>query len=285
MTVRIVTDSSCDLSAADIERYQITVVPLTIRFGDEEFIDGQGLSAEDFYKKMATSDELPATAAPAPGAFEAVFRELADNGADAVVCVNLSFALSATGESAQNATRATEGEIDVRVVDSGKVSVGLGLMVKAAAAAAEAGQSADEIEAHLARLKDQVFIYAALDTLDNLKKGGRIGAAQALLGSALSIKPCLDLTSGAVEEAGKQRTRGKARTWLANQVAEAGELEQLALAHGAADDIDAFVARLGGAPALNPVTVTLIGPVVGTHAGPGVIAAAFIPAPQVRLGP
>ena len=279
MTVRIVTDSSCDLSAADIERYQITVVPLTIRFGDEEFTDGQDLSAENFYEKMAASDDLPSTAAPAPGAFETVFRELAAGGADAVVCINLSFALSATGESAQNAARALEGEVDVRVVDSGKVSVGLGLMVKAAAAAAEAGHRADEIEAQLAQLKDRVFIYAVLDTLDNLKKGGRIGTAQALLGSALSIKPCLDLTSGVVEEAGKQRTRGKARSWLTKQVAEAGELEQLALAHGAADDIDAFTASLGDAPAHNPLTVTLIGPVVGTHAGPGVIAAAYIPAP------
>lgn len=279
MAVRIVTDSSCDLSAADIERYQITVVPLTIRFGDEEFTDGQDLSADGFYEKMAASGELPSTAAPAPGAFEAVFRQLAAGGADAVVCVNLSFALSATGESAQNASRALEGEVDVRVVDSGKVSVGLGLMVKAAAEAAEAGHSADEIEAQLAQLKDRVFIFAVLDTLDNLKKGGRIGTAQALLGSALSIKPCLDLTSGVVEEAGKQRTRGKARTWLSKKVAEAGGLEQLALAHGAADDIDAFTASLGDAPARSPLTVTLIGPVVGTHAGPGVIAAAFIPAP------
>ena len=279
MTVRIVTDSSCDLSAADIERHQITVVPLTIRFGDEEFTDGVGLSAENFYAKMAASDELPSTAAPAPGAFEVAFRDLAASGAEAVVCVNLSFALSATGESAQSAARATEGQVDVRVVDSGKVSVGLGVMVKAAAAAAEAGHSADEIEAQLADLKSRVFIYAVLDTLDNLKKGGRIGTAQALLGSALSIKPCLDLTSGVVEEAGKQRTRGKARNWLAARVAEAGELEHLAIAHGAAEDIDSFTASLGESPAQNPLTVALIGPVVGTHAGPGVIAAAMVPAP------
>ena len=277
MTVRIVTDSSCDLSAADIERHQITVVPLTIRFDDDEFTDGVGLSAENFYEKMGDSRTLPSTAAPAPGAFEVVFRGLAADGADAVVCINLSFALSATGDSAQAAARATEGEVDVRVVDSGKVSVGLGVMVKAAAAAAEAGQSADEIEAQLAQLKDRVFIYAVLDTLENLKKGGRIGAAQAMLGSALSIKPCLDLTSGVVEEAGKQRTRGKARSWLAARVADAGELEHLAIAHGAADDIEEFVANLGESPAQNQLTVTLIGPVVGTHAGPGVIAAAMVP--------
>ncbi|MCY4036760.1 MAG: DegV family protein [bacterium] len=278
MTVRIVTDSSCDLSASEIEHHQITVVPLTIRFGHEEFTDGAGLSAENFYQKMAASDELPSTAAPAPGAFEAAFRDLAAAEASAVVCVNLSFALSATGESAQAAARATAGEVDVRVVDSGKVSAGLGIMVKAAAAAAAAGHSADEIEAQLADLKDRVFIYGVLDTLENLKRGGRIGAAQALLGSALSIKPCVDLTSGVVEEAGKQRTRGKARKWLTAQIAQAGELEHLAVAHGAADDIDAFVAGLGESPAHNPLTVGLIGPVVGTHAGPGVIAAAFVAA-------
>ncbi len=278
MAVRIVTDSACDLSAADIEHHQISVVPLTIRFGDDEYTDGENLSAEEFYEKMASSKELPSTAAPAPGAFEACFRELAGEGAEAVVCVNLSFGLSATGESAQAAARALEGEVDVRVVDSGKASVGHGLMVKAAAEAAEAGSSADEIEAHLDQLRDRVFTYAALDTLENLKKGGRIGAAQALLGSALSIKPCVDLTSGVVEEAGKQRTRGKARAWLANKVAEAGELEHLAIAHAAADDLDSFTARLGDNPARNPVTVNLIGPVIGTHAGPGVIAVAMIPA-------
>lgn len=279
MTVRIVTDSSCDLSAAEIERHQITVVPLSIRFGDQEFTDGEGLSAEGFYEMMAARDDLPSTAAPAPGAFEAAFRELAEAGAEAVVCVNLSFALSATGESAQAAARALEGEVDVRVVDSGKVSAGLGLMVKAAAEAAEAGHSADQIEAALEELRDRVVVYAVVDTLENLKRGGRIGAAQALLGSALSIKPCLDLTSGVVQEAGKQRTRGKARSWLAGQVAEAGALEHLAVAHGAADDIDAFVASLGDEPAHNPLTVTLVGPVVGTHAGPGVVAVAYIAAP------
>ncbi|WP_419918722.1 DegV family protein [Candidatus Poriferisocius sp.] len=278
MTVRIVTDSSCDLSADDIERHRITVVPLTIRFGDREFVDGRDLPAERFYEMMANSDRLPSTAAPAPGAFETAFRELAAGGADAIVCVNLSFALSATGESAQAAARSLTGEVDVRVVDSGKVSAGLGLMVKAAATAAEGGHSATEIETQLAELKDRVLIYGVLDTLENLKKGGRIGAAQALLGSALSIKPCLDLTSGTVQEAGKQRTRGKARAWLAKKATEVGELEHLAVAHGAADDIDSFVAGLGDTPARHPTTVTLIGPVVGTHAGPGVIALAMVPA-------
>ncbi|MYG93810.1 MAG: DegV family protein [Acidimicrobiia bacterium] len=278
MTVRIVTDSSCDLSTKVIQQHQITVVPLSICFGDEDFVDGQDLSAEAFYQKMADAPELPSTAAPSPGAFKTAFRRLADEGADSVVCVNLSFALSATGESAQSAARELKGKVDVRVVDSGKVSAGLGLMVIAAAKAAEAGHSADEIEAQLAQLKERVFIYAVLDTLDNLKRGGRIGTAQAMLGSALSIKPCVDLTSGTVQEAGKQRTRSKARKWLVNQVLAAGELEHLAVGHANANDIDEFISALGTNPAQNPVMVDLIGPVVGTHAGPGVIAVAYIPA-------
>ncbi len=276
MTVRIVTDSSCDLSDEVIQRHGIVVVPLSIIFGAEEYIDGQDLSAEDFYRKMADAPELPSTAAPAPGAFEEAFRKLSSEGADAVVCVNLSFALSATGESAQAAARALEGEVDVRVVDSGKVSAGLGLMVLAAAAAAEAGHSADEIQAQLSELKERIFIYGVLDTLENLKRGGRIGAAQAMLGSALSIKPCVDLTSGTVQEAGKQRTRSKARRWLLNQVKSAGELEHLAVAHAKADDIADFVSALGDEPAQHPVSVNLIGPVVGTHAGPGVIAVGYV---------
>ncbi len=275
MTVRIVTDSSCDLSAETIKHHQITVVPLSINFSGEEFIDGQDLSAQDFYQKMATAPELPTTAAPAPGAFEEAFRQLAAAGADAVVCVNLSFELSATGESAQVAAHALQGEVDVRVVDSGKVSAGLGLMVTAAATAAATGSSADEIEAQLLELKERVYIFGVLDTLENLKRGGRIGAAQAMLGSALSIKPCVDLTSGVVKPAGKQRTRTKARRWLLNHLAAAGEFEQLAVAHANADDIEEFVSALGNN---QPQSVSLIGPVVGTHAGPGVIAVAYVAA-------
>src|SRR5882672_10397433 len=135
-SVRIVTDSSCDLTADEAEHLGADIVPLSIRFGDKEFTDGVDLSVDEFYRRLNDAVELPETAAPAPGAFEVVFRRAADNGADAVVCINLSSDLSATIQSAQNAARALAGTPDVRVVDSRSITSGLGAQVTAAAEAA-----------------------------------------------------------------------------------------------------------------------------------------------------
>src|SRR4051812_32554790 len=172
--VRIVSDSACDLSAEEAAELGIAIVPLSIRFGDDEFTDREDLSVAEFYARMATTDALPETAAPAPGAFERVFRQLAGEGADAVVCINLSGALSATIESARNAARALEGEIDVRVIDSRTLTAGLGTIVLEAAKAARDGKSVDEVVALADDLVARTRVYAALDTLENLKKGGRI---------------------------------------------------------------------------------------------------------------
>src|SRR5262245_43359098 len=184
--VRIVTDSSCDLDNDEAERLGIDIVPLTIRFGSEEFTDRVELSVEEFYRRLSTSAELPETAAPAPGAFEKVFRDAIDSGHNAIVCINLSSELSATLQSAQNAAKAVEGLADVRVIDSRSITVGLGSQVIVAAEAAAGGASADEISAMAESMAGRTRVYGALDTLENLKKGGRIGGAQALLGSVLS---------------------------------------------------------------------------------------------------
>src|SRR6478672_8393019 len=141
--VRIVTDSACDLPQDLVVRHGIAIVPLTIRFGEEEFVDRIDLATRDSYKKMAPSSELHQTAAPSPGAFEEAFTRMADEGADAVVCVNLSSKLSATMASAQNAAAALEGKVDVRVVDSLSITAGLGTQVVMAAEAAADGRSAD----------------------------------------------------------------------------------------------------------------------------------------------
>src|SRR3954466_4797344 len=140
MPVKIVTDSAGDLTAAQYADHDITVVPLTIRFGDEEFVDGVDLTPEAFYAKMAELDVLPATAAPSPGAFEEAFRKAAAGG-DPVVCINLSSALSATMQSAQSAAKALEGEVDVRVVDSTSITAGQGRQIQKAAQAAADGAS------------------------------------------------------------------------------------------------------------------------------------------------
>ena len=250
------------------------MVPLSIRFGEQQFLDRDELSVEDFYSRMAASDDLPQTAAPAPGAFEAVFRRRLDEGADSIVCINLSAGLSATLQSAE--TGARDLNADIRLIDSRSITGGLGTMVLAAARAANTGASADEIVALVEDLSARTRVYGAIDTLENLKKGGRIGNAQALLGSVLSIKPLIDISTGVVEEAGRQRTRRKSLGWLRDKVAEHGSaLSNLSVMHAQADDINVLLEML--APLVDPAgtRVGVIGPVVASHGGPGVIGMCF----------
>jgi len=274
--VRIVTDSSCDLTDEEVAAHGIEVVPLSIRFGDEEYEDRTELSVEAFYEKLAVAAVLPETAAPAPGKFEAAFRRQQDAGADAVVCINLSSDLSATMQSAQNAARATDGSLDVRVVDSHSITSGLGTQVLLAAQAASSGASADEIVALVDDLAHRTHVVGALDTLDNLKKGGRIGGAQALLGSLLSIKPIVDISSGKVEEAGKARTRKKALEVLRDNVAEAGAVEHLCLTHGLAPEVTQMLDLLAPLYPRDQIRVGHIGPVIGTHGGPRVMGVTWV---------
>lgn len=276
MTVHIVTDSACDLSAEQVEEHDITVVPLSIRFGNDEFIDREQLSNEDFYRRMAESEALPETSAPSPGAFEVAFRNAAAAGADAVVCINLSGELSATIQAARAAQKALAGEVDVRVVDSLSITAGLGTQVLEAAKAAKAGRSADEIEALLVDLVARTDIFATLDTLDNLKKGGRIGGAQAMVGGLLSIKPMIRISNGAVEEAGKHRTRRKSLEALRDKLFAAGDIEHLVVAHGEAPDIDVFLDLIAERYPRDQISLGTIGAVIGTHGGPRIIGCCFV---------
>jgi DegV family protein with EDD domain len=276
MAVRIVTDSSSDLEVAEAGELGVEIVPLSIRFGSDEFTDRVDLSVEDFYAKMADSPTLPETAAPSPGSFEAAFRRQGERGADSVVCIVLSAALSATMEAAQAAAKALEGELDVRVIDSRSISSGLGTIVRRAADAATEGQDADAIVALVNDLAGRTRIVGVLDTLDNLKKGGRIGGAQALVGSMLSIKPLVDISSGAVEEAGRARTRRKALLWLRDAILEAPSVDDLVIVHGMAPDVDQMVSLLEPRYGPDDIRVATIGPVIGTHAGPRVMGATWV---------
>ena len=276
MPVRIVTDSAADLAGGETEELGVEVVPLSIRFGSTEYTDGVDLSTEQFYDKLATAADLPETAAPSPGAFEAAFRRQADAGADAVVCINLSSGLSATMQVAQNGAKALEGELDVRVIDSRSITSGLGAQVRLAAQAAAGGAAADEIAALVRDLSGRTHVLGALDTLENVKKGGRIGGAQALLGSLLSIKPLLDISTGVVEEAGKARTRRKALHWLRDKVFERASVEQLTIAHGMAPDLDEMRELLAPRYPADEIRVTTIGATIGTHAGPRVMGVTWI---------
>jgi DegV family protein with EDD domain len=276
MSVRIVTDSAADLLADEVARLGVEVVPLSIRFGAEEFTDGVDLSVAEFYQRLASSADLPETAAPSPGAFEAAFRRQAEAGADTIVCINLSSGLSATLQSAQNAATAVAGDIDVRVVDSRSITSGLGTQVEVAAEAAAGGASPDEIVHLVEDLRRRTHVIGALDTLDNLRKGGRIGGAQALLGSLLAIKPLLDISSGEVEEAGRARTRRKALEALRNQIFDLPEVEHLCVSHGMAPDVDQMLALLAPRYPADKVRVTVIGPTIGTHGGPRVMGLTWI---------
>jgi len=268
MSVRIVTDSGCDLSPEVSDALGIAVVPLSIRFGSTEYTDRVELSPEKFYEEMAANEQLPETAAPSPGSFAEAYRSLIDDGATSIVSINLSEALSATAQAARTAATTVDGA-DIRIVDSKSATVGQGTIVMRAAEAARDGASADEVVELANELSARTHVFGVLDTLDNLKKGGRIGNAQALIGSMLSIKPCIDLSTGAVEEAGRQRTRKKALAWLANQL-PAGATN-VAIGHGLAPDIDSFLSSLD----VEPDRVSLIGPVVGTHGGPRVVGLSY----------
>ena len=277
--VRIVTDSSCDLPAEIADELGIIIVPLSIRFGDEEFIDREQLTVAEFWTRCAGSATLPETAAPAPGQFEKAYRTLADEGATAVVVVSLSGALSATMQSAELASRTITSDdsidLDVRVVDSRTVTLGLGTIALACARAAADGSSVDEVEQLAISLADRTRVFGALDTLDNLKKGGRVGNAKAMLATALSIKPIIEVADGVVEEAGKQRTRSKALKHLVNKVQSfEGRMENLAVLHADCSDVDTFVDMLRPHYS-GEIVVGEIGPVIGTHGGRGTIGVAF----------
>ena len=275
MTVKIVTDSSCDLPDALVSELGIDVVPLTIRFGSEELVDRVDLTPTQFWARCGTSAELPSTAAPAPGAFEEVFRRAAAAGAEGVMCVVLSSKLSATGESAQAAARAVADVVPVRVVDSLSVSLGHGVMAVQGARRAAAGASLDEITAMAEDMARRTKIFATLDTLEYLKRGGRIGAAQALLGSLLSIKPCIEVVDGKVEPGPKQRTRSRSLQWLADQVGAQKGVENLAVLHGDAPDVDTLLGLLQPHFPREQIVVGQLGAVVGAHTGPRTIGVAF----------
>jgi DegV family protein with EDD domain len=272
--VRIVTDSACDLPQSVADELGIEIVPLTIRIDGTEYVDRRDLTPAQFWAKCAASSTLPETAAPAPGQFETVYRQLAADGATSVVTVSLSGALSATMQSAELAARSVADLIPVTVIDSRSVTLGLGAIVASCARLAADGATHDEVVAHAHDHAARTHVWGALDTLDNLKKGGRIGGAKALLASALAIKPIIEVRDGKVEQGGKQRTRSKALAFLVEKVAAVDGLDSLFVANADCRDVDEFVAMLR--PHVDgEIVVGDIGPVVGSHAGRGTIGVAF----------
>jgi DegV family protein with EDD domain len=275
MAVRIVSDSACDLPQAVCDEFGIEIVPLTIRFADTEYVDRVELGVDDFWRKLETASVLPETAAPSIGAFEETFRRLADDGADGVVCINLSARLSATMQSAQVAAKALDGDCPVEIIDSRSASMGIGNLVLHAARRAREGADLTAVVREVEERRDRQQVLATLDTLEYLRKGGRIGGAQAMLGSMLSIKPVITVLDGAVEQAGKVRTRSKALKFIVDRI-PAGNVETISVLHSQAPDVDEFLAMLEPVVPGAEVVVGTIGPVVGVHTGPRVVGVAWI---------
>jgi DegV family protein with EDD domain len=273
--IRVVTDSACDLSADMAADHGVTVVPLSIRFGDEEFVDGRDLTTAEFWARCKASAVLPETAAPSPGAFQEAFLAAADDY-DGVICLSLSAGVSATYQAAVAAAKSVADRVEVRAVDTRSMTMGLGLIVLDVAELAATGADLDALEARTRELIPRTLVYGVVDTLEHLEKGGRIGGARALLGSLLSIKPVVTLVDGEVAEESKQRTRQRSLQYLADKARDSPPLSRIAVADGAASDIDTFLGMLSGLEVEHPLVVNQLGPVVGTHTGPGTIGMCMI---------
>ncbi|MGC2485788.1 MAG: DegV family protein [Acidimicrobiales bacterium] len=272
--IRVVTDSASDLPADVVARLNIEVVPLTIRFDQDEFSD---LSPAEFWAKCKVAKSLPETSAPSPGAFQAAYERARDAGYEGVIVLTISSLLSATHQAAALGAKAL-GEFPVRVIDTLNVSMGQGLIAIDVAEAAVEGADLETLVARSNEAMSKIGVVATLDTLEHLTKGGRIGSAKALLGQVLAIKPIIDVKAGVVAEAGRQRTRAKALSAVANAARSHAPLRRLALIQGACSDADiaTLASLVTDIPTQFPLIVADIGPVVGTHGGPGIIGLTWI---------
>lgn len=276
--IRVVTDSGCDLPEEMVGRFDIDVVSLSIRFGDDEFTDGIDLTPRAFWAKCKASKVLPETSAPSPGAFQSAYERAAAAGCNGVIVLTISAALSGTYQSASLAAESFTSTMPVTVIDTKAVSMAQGLLALDVAERAQTGASLDELVEHARALISKVGVCAMLDTLDHLVKGGRVGGARALLGQVLSIKPLLELKDGVVAEAGRQRTRAKALNAIVEVVRSHAPLRRLAVVHGDVSDVSVFAQQVRDIDSQFPLIVADIGPVVGTHGGPGMIGLCWVEA-------
>ena len=274
--IRIVTDSSCDLPDDAIAQNRIEVVPLTIRFGEEELVDREELSGDEFWRRLTSGGVLPETAAPAVGRFQQAFTRLVSSGADGILVICISSKISATLQSATLAAEQYTAGVPIRVVDSGLVSAALGLAAINAAEAAAAGAGIDEVEAVARAASERGRIFATPDTLEYLRRGGRIGGAQALIGGLLDVKPLIAFEEGRVAAAGRVRSRKKALAAILEHVQEQESgIERLAVVHSDPPDLAEFLTRLDGVYS-GPRLIARFGSVVGTHIGPNAIGVTYL---------
>lgn len=272
--VKIVTDSTADLPAPLAQEMGISVVPLYVRFGQEDFRDGVDMEAEEFYRRLTTSGVSPTTSAPSPGVFAELYRGLGVGG-EGVLSLHLSSKLSATYQAALNASR--EVGVRVEVVDSLNLSLGLGLLALAAARWAQQGLSLEDISRRVRQAIPRAHLFGLVDTLEYLQRGGRIGRAQAFLGSLLHIKPLLTVKEGEVYPLERARSRPRAVERLC-QLAEAqGPAEMVGVLHNTTPEEALTLAeRLRPLSRSGEVYLSRFGPVLGCHIGPGALGVAWL---------
>lgn len=276
MNVRIIVDSTADLIPQIKDR--LDVVPLTVHFGDQEYIDGVTITHKEFYEKLIECDTLPSTSQATPDSFSRVFEEVAKAGESAVV-LTLSSKLSGTYQSAMIAAEDYE---DVYVVDSDSVAIGAGILAELALQLKDAGMDAKNIAAALEEEKKNVRIIAMVDTLEYLKRGGRVSKTVAFAGGLLNIKPVLSVVEGEIIMLGKARGAKQGNNLLVNEIEKAGGVDfgkPVLLGYSGLSDVllQKYIedSKDLWAHSKHALNTTVIGSVIGTHAGPGAIAAAF----------
>ena len=270
--VKIVTDSLSDITSDIAQGLGITVVPLTVSFGKESFLDRVTMTTDEFYYRLTHDATWPTTTQPPPGVFADVYNKLAEE-TDEILAITLSGKLSGTYESALNARSLVKKECRIEVIDSLTVAMGLGLIVIAVAKAAQAGANLDEVAdlVHRAMPRSHFIVY--FDTLKYLAKGGRIGKAQGLLGAMLSIKQILTVREGEMSPLTRKRSRAAGMDYLYDFVAGFPHIEELAVEHATTpDEADKLVERLSSVFPKERIYRSTVSPVLGVHGGPGAIA-------------
>lgn len=273
--IKVVTDSTADLPPEVARSLGITVVPLYVHFGDEVFRDGVDLSADEFYHRLQASPRPPTTSAPSPGVFSQVYQSLSAPGDD-ILSLHISARLSATYQAALQGSQQAP-ECRVTVVDSENVSLGLGLLAFRAAQLSAQGQGLEQIVGNIHRCIPRVQLFGVLDTLEYLQKGGRIGKAQAFLGTLLHIKPILGVKDGEVHPLERVRSRSKGLERICELVQQGGEIEMMAVLHSTTPaEAEELAQRLSPLLPQGQILRGRFGPVLGTHVGPGVLGVALL---------
>ena len=280
MRVKIIVDSTADLRPEIAEK--VGIVPLSVQFGEETYVSGVDITSQQFYEMLVESDTLPTTSQPAPYLFEAEFEKAVQEGCDAV-CLTCSGKLSGTNQSANIAAAEFEGK--VHVVDSGTIAIGLAILTEYAVALAEKGLSAQEIVLKLLRKREKIRLLALVDTLEYLKKGGRVSSTVALAGGLLNIKPVISVNGGEIRLVGKARGSRQGNNLLVPEIQKAGGVDfDMPVMLGYTGLSDALLQKYIQDSAslwedhVEHLPVSIVGSVVGTHVGPGAVAVAFFAA-------